>query len=110
MARNGFLCAKVGREGCCAPPADSGELAVRFHYAGDDHGDDKVPFPRGSRTCQARNGKAAKDLQERFDMAGNGRLDDFESFLERYQCPAREGAFQHVDGVVGQLGEVGEGA
>ncbi len=89
--------------------AGVGQLGTGEEEAFGDHGDDQVPLERGLGGDELLQFQLADHRQDGVDMAVRQRPCDAEGFGGRDKGLALERAFDEIDEVVGEMGEVSEG-
>ena len=91
------------------PVSGVGQLGAGEEQAFGDHGDDQVASSRGLGGDEVVEAELADHGQDGLDMAVRERAGDAEGLGGGDEGLALEGAFDEVDEVIGEMGEVAEG-
>ena len=91
------------------PVSGVGQLGAGKEQAFGDHGDHQVALPRRLGGDEFLQSELADHLQDGLDVAVRERACDAEGLGRGDEGLALEGAFDDVDEVIGEMGEVAEG-
>ena len=97
-------------QGGGVPQTGGGQLGGRMQQPLDDHGQDPVPFGRGSGVDQRRQLQPPHGFQQQLDMAMRQGAFDDEELVGVDQGFVFEHAPEALDLVLGPMGEIGQGA
>ena len=92
------------------PQTGGGQLGGRIEQALEDHGQDPVPFGRGSGVDQRWELELPHDFQEDLDVAVRQGAFNDEELVGMDQGFVFEHAPEALDLVLGPMGEIGQGA
>ena len=90
--------------------AGGGQFRPRVDDAGDDERDDQVAEAAGATADQRVQSELLEGAEHGSDVAVGQAADAGEGVVGIDELLTAEDAAQHIDGGVGQLGEIGEGA
>ena len=110
MQSGGVLDAELRGQGGDVPPAGHGQLAVGPQDLSGDHGLDEVAPPRALGAEQLGEAELAHGLSHGLDVPLLPRVDVLEEFVDGDEFFALEDTPHRLDLVLGQPGEIGDGA